>query len=139
MKTKRLFIYLPLLLALILGAMGCSDDEEVDANPFVGSWHMVSIEYGDTVKDCSLEPSKWTFHSNGRIKEKDSSISYCYDDQYLYVHHGGQKPFEIVYDYSFSSDYKTLRVKYVKIDLWGGYDTILSTFVGRTEVYHRNK
>ena len=35
MKTKRLLFYLPLLLALMLGAVGCSsDDEEIVAEPF---------------------------------------------------------------------------------------------------------
>ena len=28
MKTKNIFLYLPLLLALMLGAMGCSSDED---------------------------------------------------------------------------------------------------------------
>ena len=32
MKTKRLFIYLPLLLALMSGAVGCSDDDEEDSS-----------------------------------------------------------------------------------------------------------
>jgi hypothetical protein len=30
MKTKNIFLYLPLLLVLMLGTMGCGSDDEVD-------------------------------------------------------------------------------------------------------------
>ena len=57
MNTKRLYLFLPLLLALILGSVGCSKDDATDVDPtdeayesnpttLNGTWHMISASYG---------------------------------------------------------------------------------------------
>ena len=138
MKTKLLLLFVGIFSLMTLTS--CSDDE--DNNPFVGKWHMVSCEENGVVKDQRNNPSCRTFLSNGHIKSNSNyTVTYCYDDQYLYVHYNGPKTYEVVYSYSFSDKNNTLKVKYVKIDLWGGYNSVFSSYVdvGRTEVYNRIK
>jgi hypothetical protein len=137
MKTKLLLLFVGIISLMTLTS--CSDDE--DNNPFVGKWHMVSFEQNGVVRN-NYNPSCKTFLSNGHIKSNSNyTITYCYDGQYLYVHYNGPKTYEVVYSYYFSDKNNTLKVKYVKIDLWGGYSSIASTYVdvGRTEVYNRIK
>lgn len=51
MKVKRIFIYLPLSLLLVLGALGCSSDddfEKFDASLLPGYW--VLVKDGESTK-----------------------------------------------------------------------------------------
>jgi hypothetical protein len=54
MKTKNIFLYLPLLLALMLGAMGCSSDEDDNMkSSLCNSWMLVS--YGNESNEVLKE------------------------------------------------------------------------------------
>lgn len=54
MKTKRLLFYVPLLLALMLGAVGCSsDDDEDNKATLCNTWVLVS--YGNESNEVLKE------------------------------------------------------------------------------------
>ena len=122
---------------LVLGALGCSSDDEEDAYPFVGKWRLISLEYGDTVKDLRSNNASMTFFSNGRMKSSTSSdFSYCYDDQYLYIHYPYQ--IEFIYNYSFSSESKILRLKLINV--YPDNNRIQPPmYLGKTQVYIKSE
>ena len=77
MKTKRLFIYLALLLMLVLGAVGCSssDDEEVEKKEYeypsalCKAWVLVSYgnESNEVLKESEGHYYEITFCSDGTL------------------------------------------------------------------------
>ena len=75
MNTKKFFLFLPLLLALMLGSVGCSKDEESSKNEntyseIVGDWELESISraFGGINEIPSDKRDVYCFSSEGTLK-----------------------------------------------------------------------
>ena len=119
MKTK-FFLFLVGLFSLA-PLSSCSDNDS--NNSFVGKWQVMRIEYikesstgtSAIVKDYSSDNWVLTFHSNGRLDGFWNHTIYSYDDQRL-LFHDTHDHMENTYEYSFSDDKKSLRLKLIKYD-----------------------
>lgn len=80
MKTKRLFFYLPLLLAMMLWTMGCSsDDDEIITRSSDDNVSLVPIEEGDAFAAVS-DFFRIAFGSEGIKQEAfDFKNNLCHD------------------------------------------------------------
>lgn len=126
MKKTRILLLLFVGLFSLASLTSCSSDD--DDNLFVGKWQVMRIEYlklkwagtsmivEDTiVKDYSSDNKVFTFRSNGRLDGfwDWEHTTYSYNDQRIYVHDTDDN-MENTYEYSFSDDKKTLRLKLMK-------------------------
>ena len=142
MKTKRLFIYLPLLLVLVFGVEGCSSDDSLETNDisipngsnlFIGKWKILRIEDMGTVSDYTGDNSTVTFYEDRRfaytpypakgiegevfgIYESSESLIRCdyeYTENELCIHHFSSG-IKNIYTYVFSDNNETLRIVLTK-------------------------
>lgn len=78
MKTKNIFLYLPLLLALMLGAMGCSSDEDDNMkSSLCNSWMLVS--YGNESNEVLKEAEGYYYLITFNPDETYSGSAYGND------------------------------------------------------------
>jgi len=131
MKTKLLLFFVGIFSLMMLTS--CSDDE--DNSPFVGKWRLVSVEYGDTIKDCRSQGAFITFLPNGHINSSNSESTYCYDDRNLYIHY----PHQIEYIHNYSISNNTLRLKLIKVYSEDNNNYLVHPiYLGKTRVYRRD-
>lgn len=118
----------------------CSSDDDNTDNPFVGLWKIVGIEDEGVLLDYNNENQTVNFYLDGRfaftpyIVSNDGvndtyessdylfKMSYSKTEQELYIYRDFDHRTDI-YNYSFSNNYKTLRV--IKTKSEGGSNDYL--------------
>lgn len=139
MMKKKQVLMMSMLLWLGM-FIACSSDEGNTDNPFVGLWEIIGIEDEGVLSDYNNENQTVIFYSDGRFAYTpyivsyggvndtyDSSellfkMSYSKTEQELYIYNNSDHRTDI-YNYSFSNNYKTLRV--IKTKSEGGSNDYL--------------
>lgn len=132
---KKVLIILGFLLSHgIFSACSSDANNEVRDDPFVGEWHIVSIEDGDIVTDYPGDIKTVNFYEDGRFtfsplvekigdevvetyatSEKMYHISYSFTEQELSLNLNYGERTDI-FKYTFSDDNNTLKILRIKVN-----------------------